>query len=118
MIHDFLHLFSGMFAWEIRDRLIEDNVCDKQSAPSVSSISRILRNKIGNIFYSKHDDDDETETTPKRNKRKPKKTTSSSPESTVSTSEKVIFQLQNDCSVFEHLSVNLWTVCMKILIYL
>ena len=80
-----------MFAWEIRDRLIEDNVCDKQSAPSVSSISRILRNKIGNIFYSKHDDDDETETTPKRNKRKPKKTTSSSPESTVSTSEKVIF---------------------------
>ena len=79
-----------MFAWEIRDRLIEDNVCDKQSAPSVSSISRILRNKIGNIFYSKHDDDDETETTPKRNKRKPKRK-SSSPESIVSTSEKVIF---------------------------
>ena len=91
-----------MFAWEIRDRLIEDNVCDKQSAPSVSSISRILRNKIGNIFYSKHDDDDETETTPKRNKRKPKKTTSSSPESTVSTSEKVIFvQFLKDFHIFE-----------------
>ena len=97
-----------MFAWEIRDRLIEDNVCDKQSAPSVSSISRILRNKIGNIFYSKHDDDDETETTPKRNKRKPKKTTSSSPESTVSTSEKVIFvQFPKD---FKHFW-NKWLFC-------
>ena len=96
-----------MFAWEIRDRLIEDNVCDKQSAPSVSSISRILRNKIGNIFYSKHDDDDETETTPKRNKRKPKKTTSSSPESTVSTSEKVIFV--QFPKVFQHLW-NKWSL--------
>ena len=59
----------GMFAWEIRDRLIEDKVCDKHSAPSVSSISRILRNKIGNIFYSSHNDDDETES-PKKAKVK------------------------------------------------
>ena len=58
-----------MFAWEIRDRLIEDKVCDKHSAPSVSSISRILRNKIGNIFYSSHNDDDETEM-PKKAKLK------------------------------------------------
>ncbi|KAK0394491.1 hypothetical protein QR680_000767 [Steinernema hermaphroditum] len=35
----------GMFAWEIKDRLIEDEICDKYSVPSVSSISRILRNK-------------------------------------------------------------------------
>ena len=49
-----------MFAWEIRDRLIEDKVCDGNSAPSVSSISRILRNKIGNIFYSRQEDEDET----------------------------------------------------------
>ncbi|XP_035220778.1 protein gooseberry-like [Stegodyphus dumicola] len=33
----------GIFSWEIRDRLIKDGICDKSSAPSVSSISRVLR---------------------------------------------------------------------------
>ncbi|KAJ8923266.1 hypothetical protein NQ315_001823 [Exocentrus adspersus] len=42
----------GIFSWEIRDRLIKDSkkllflqegICDKNSAPSVSSISRLLR---------------------------------------------------------------------------
>ncbi|XP_026479198.1 paired box protein Pax-1-like [Ctenocephalides felis] len=37
----------GIFAWEIRDKLMVDGVCDKYNVPSVSSISRILRNKIG-----------------------------------------------------------------------
>uniref|UniRef100_A0A0N5AGD4 Paired domain-containing protein n=1 Tax=Syphacia muris TaxID=451379 RepID=A0A0N5AGD4_9BILA len=37
----------GMFAWEIRDRLIKDNICDNYNVPSVSSISRILRSKMG-----------------------------------------------------------------------
>ncbi|XP_042230554.1 protein gooseberry-neuro-like isoform X1 [Homarus americanus] len=33
----------GVFSWEIRDRLIKEGVVDKVTAPSVSSISRILR---------------------------------------------------------------------------
>lgn len=37
----------GIFAWEIRDRLLTDNICDKYNLPSVSSISRILRTKFG-----------------------------------------------------------------------
>uniref|UniRef100_A0A915EJ87 Paired domain-containing protein n=1 Tax=Ditylenchus dipsaci TaxID=166011 RepID=A0A915EJ87_9BILA len=34
-----------MFAWEIREKLIEDRVCDVDNAPSVSSINRIVRNR-------------------------------------------------------------------------
>ena len=39
----------GIFAWEIRDKLLSDNICDKHNVPSVSSISRILRNKLGGV---------------------------------------------------------------------
>ena len=77
-----------MFAWEIRDRLIEDKVCDKHSAPSVSSISRILRNKIGNIFYSSHNDDDETES-PKKSKVKRQATNDKKKKKKSETPEKV-----------------------------
>lgn len=46
-IKELKHKDPGIFAWEIRDRLLSDGVCDKYNVPSVSSISRILRNKIG-----------------------------------------------------------------------
>nr|XP_020445161.1 paired box protein Pax-5-like [Monopterus albus]XP_020445215.1 paired box protein Pax-5-like [Monopterus albus] len=35
-----------MFAWEIRDRLLLERVCDHDSVPSISSINRIIRNKV------------------------------------------------------------------------
>ncbi|XP_020910178.1 paired box protein Pax-5 isoform X2 [Exaiptasia diaphana] len=37
-----------MFAWEIRDRLLSENVCTSDNVPSVSSINRIVRNRINN----------------------------------------------------------------------
>ena len=46
-IRELKHRDPGIFAWEIRDRLTQDGICDKYTVPSVSSISRILRNKIG-----------------------------------------------------------------------
>ncbi|XP_036943375.1 paired box protein Pax-1 [Acanthopagrus latus] len=48
-IRDYKQGDPGIFAWEIRDRLLADGVCDKYNVPSVSSISRILRNKIGTV---------------------------------------------------------------------
>ena len=33
----------GIFSWEIRERLVKDGLCSKECAPSVSSISRVLR---------------------------------------------------------------------------
>ena len=29
---------AGIFAWEIRERLLNDGICDKYNVPSVSSI--------------------------------------------------------------------------------
>ncbi|KAK3852076.1 hypothetical protein Pcinc_041323 [Petrolisthes cinctipes] len=42
-IDDYKKENPGVFSWEIRDRLVKEGVVDKTSAPSVSSISRILR---------------------------------------------------------------------------
>ncbi|XP_021942353.1 protein gooseberry-like isoform X2 [Zootermopsis nevadensis] len=42
-IEDYKKANPGIFSWEIRDRLIKEGLCDSASAPSVSSISRLLR---------------------------------------------------------------------------
>ena len=39
----------GVFSWEVRDRLIKDGICDKNTVPSVSAISRLLRGKEDDI---------------------------------------------------------------------
>ncbi|CAK5066136.1 unnamed protein product [Meloidogyne enterolobii] len=43
-----------MFAWEIREKLIEEGISDAESAPSVSSINRIVRNKSQCLSVHKH----------------------------------------------------------------
>ncbi|KAI0210764.1 hypothetical protein LSAT2_004510 [Lamellibrachia satsuma] len=47
-----------MFAWEIRDRLLSETVCDQENVPSVSSINRIVRNKAAErakeVQHSQH----------------------------------------------------------------
>ncbi|XP_077508383.1 segmentation protein paired-like [Amblyomma americanum] len=42
-IEDYKRENPGIFSWEIRDRLIKEGICERASAPSVSSISRLLR---------------------------------------------------------------------------
>uniref|UniRef100_A0A3B3Y0W4 Paired box 7b n=1 Tax=Poecilia mexicana TaxID=48701 RepID=A0A3B3Y0W4_9TELE len=46
-IEEYKHDNPGMFSWEIRDKLLKDGVCDRGTVPSVSSISRVLRNPFG-----------------------------------------------------------------------
>ncbi|KAM6970364.1 LOW QUALITY PROTEIN: paired box protein Pax-3b [Aplochiton taeniatus] len=54
-IEDYKRDNPGMFSWEIRDKLLKDGICDRNTVPSVSSISRIMRSKFG----GKGDDDDD-----------------------------------------------------------
>ncbi|XP_064173821.1 paired box protein Pax-2a-like isoform X1 [Anguilla rostrata] len=44
-----------MFAWEIRDRLLTEGVCDNDTVPSVSSINRIIRTKVQQPFLPSAD---------------------------------------------------------------
>ncbi|XP_013778470.1 protein gooseberry-like [Limulus polyphemus] len=46
-IEDFKKENPGIFSWEIRDRLVKEGYCDRSTAPSVSSISRLIRGDGG-----------------------------------------------------------------------
>lgn len=35
----------GLYSWEIRDRLLQENICSRENIPSLSSISRLLKNE-------------------------------------------------------------------------
>ena len=61
-IRDYKVKDPGMFAWEIREKLLLDNICDKFNVPSVSSISRILRNKIGPLSQPYHEGSEQSDT--------------------------------------------------------
>ncbi|XP_025075906.1 protein gooseberry-like [Pogonomyrmex barbatus] len=78
-IEDLRRQNPGIFSWEIRDKLIKDGVCDKASAPSVSSITRLLRgpanqtrpgddlrrnHSIDGILAGSSGDDSDTESEP------------------------------------------------------
>lgn len=52
----------AIFAWEIRDQLLSQRICDPTTIPSVSSVNRILRNgglwnedsQNGKMYYLFH----------------------------------------------------------------
>lgn len=43
----------GAFCWELREHLLQDNVCTVDEVPSLSSISRLVKNKIINEAVEK-----------------------------------------------------------------
>lgn len=47
-IADYKRQNPTMFAWEIRDRLLAEGICDNDTVPSVSSINRY---KMRNIYF-------------------------------------------------------------------
>lgn len=44
-IADFKRVNPTMFAWEIKERLVAEGICEADKVPSVSSINRIVRNR-------------------------------------------------------------------------
>ncbi|XP_043114669.1 paired box protein Pax-3b isoform X2 [Puntigrus tetrazona] len=49
----------GIFSWEIRDKLLKEGICDRNSAPSVSAISRIMRGRYGARGEEEEEEEDE-----------------------------------------------------------
>lgn len=58
-IEDIKRENKGIFSWEIRERLLKEGVCDDATAPSVSSISRLLRGKRSRSTDEEDGDDDD-----------------------------------------------------------
>ena len=46
-IRHYLQQQPGLYSWEIRDRLLQDNICNRENVPSLSSINRLLRKNNG-----------------------------------------------------------------------
>lgn len=44
-IAEFKRINPTMFAWEIKERLVAEGICEPDKVPSVSSINRIVRNR-------------------------------------------------------------------------
>ncbi|XP_042143335.1 paired box protein Pax-1-like [Ixodes scapularis] len=53
---------GALFAWEIRERLLFDGVCPRDSLPSISSINRILRRTLGRSKPQRHSADGQSDT--------------------------------------------------------
>ncbi|XP_033894079.1 paired box protein Pax-3-like isoform X1 [Acipenser ruthenus] len=60
-IEEYKKANPGMFSWEIRDKLLKDGICDRNTVPSVSSISRIMRSKFGGKGDDEEEDEEEIE---------------------------------------------------------
>lgn len=45
-IDEYRTMYPGMFSWEIRERLLLDKFCSRETLPSLSSISRMMKSKL------------------------------------------------------------------------
>ena len=43
-IEEYIKEQPGIYSWQIRDRLLQENICSLENIPSLSSISRLLNN--------------------------------------------------------------------------
>ena len=63
-----------MFVWEIRERLVRDGVCKPTSLPSLTTLTRMLRDAgvqhIDERTSSAHDDNDDEESKDDKSKSK------------------------------------------------